>query len=100
MRQSKLDHPALAKDLYCSRLWNARRASAEATGDEWLILSAMHGLIDPTQRLEPYDLELKSLPDAERGARGVRVVEELERRFGRLVGMRYELHAGGPYRRA
>jgi hypothetical protein len=44
----KRDHPATAKDLYSSPLWAGRRAYAESSGVPWLILSAKHGLVDPS----------------------------------------------------
>jgi hypothetical protein len=49
----KIDHRAPAKELYRSPLWSGRRACAEASGHPWLILSAMHGLVDPEARLDP-----------------------------------------------
>lgn len=57
--KTKLEGPAVAKDLYCSTLWKRRRAYAEASGQPWLILNAEHGLVDPEQRLAPYDLALR-----------------------------------------
>ena len=48
----KRDSPAPAKDLYRSQLWRRRRAYAEASGRPWMILSALHGLVDPEALLE------------------------------------------------
>ena len=48
----KLDHRVAAKVLYQSPLWLGRRAYAEASGHPWLILSALHELVDPEARLE------------------------------------------------
>jgi hypothetical protein len=96
--KEKLDHPAPAKDLYCSRLWNARRAYAEASELPWLILSAEHGVLDPDQELAPYDVALRSLSVSERRSWGERVVHALARRFASLDGMSFEVHAGEAYR--
>jgi hypothetical protein len=51
----KLDHAAEARDIYVSDLFKKARAFAERQGGDWLILSAKHGVIDPTRVIEPYD---------------------------------------------
>jgi len=51
----KLDHAAEARDIYVSDLFKKARAYAERFGGDWLILSAKHGVIDPTRVIEPYD---------------------------------------------
>jgi hypothetical protein len=98
----KLKHErrAAAKDLYRSPLWVRRRAFAEASGHQWLILSGQHGLVDPDKRLEPYDLGLGDLGAADRRAWGERVARALERRFGSVDGITFEVHAGEAYGRA
>jgi hypothetical protein len=98
--KQKLDYAAPAKDLYRSRLWRARRAYAEASGLPWLILSAEHGVLEPDTVIAPYDVELRSLSVSARRSWGEHVVRGLERRFGSLDGMIFEVHAGEPYRRA
>ena len=98
--KTKLDRRAAAKDLYCSRLWAGRRAYAESLGESWLILSAMHGLVEPEVELDPYDLALADLSPSERKRWGEQVVRRLEMRFGDLSGMTFEVHAGAAYRRA
>jgi hypothetical protein len=98
--KEKLDHPAPAKELYRSRLWNARRAYAEASGLPWLILSAEHGVLEPDAVIAPYDVALRTLSVSARRTWGERVVRGLERRFGSLDGMIFEVHAGEAYRRS
>ncbi len=98
--KTKLDHRARARDLYCSPLWRARRSYAEASGLPWLILSAKYGLVDPDRMLRPYNLALGDLRANQRRARGERVVDCLQRRFGSLEGATFEVHAGAPYRDA
>ena len=56
--QTKLASPAAARDLYTGQAFRLARRLAERTGQEYLILSALHGLVDPTQVLEPYSLYL------------------------------------------
>ncbi len=98
--KQKRDVPSAAMDLYRSPLWVARRRYAEASGHPWLILSALHGVLDPDQVVEPYDLALSALPKAERRAWAVRVLGGLQERAGTLAGRTYEIHAGAVYRGA
>lgn len=51
----KLDHPAPAKDLYCSTWFKLARKYVEAQQTPWFILSAEHWLVRPDQVLEPYN---------------------------------------------
>jgi len=54
--KSKRDEPAPARHLYDkSAYFRCMRAYAVATGEQWYILSAKHGLVDPDTVLEPYD---------------------------------------------
>lgn len=95
----KMKHPTrlAAADLYASPLWRARCAYAEASGRPWFILSALHGLVDPTRQLEPYNVALADRPARERREWGTRVVDELERVVGPLPGLQLEVHAGSAY---
>ena len=86
-----------AKDLYDSQLFRSRRGYAEATDRPWLILSALHGVVDPEAVLEPYDLALESLPDSERQAWGEEAARAIENRVGSLAERVIEVHAGAAY---
>lgn len=59
--KSKLDRPAKARDLYTGNLFRAARTYAERCTDEWLILSASHGVVEPDTILEPYERTLSSM---------------------------------------
>ena len=59
--KKKLNQSAKAKDLYQSTLFRAQRTFAEKFGDDWYILSAKHGLLDPESVIEPYEQTLKSV---------------------------------------
>jgi len=53
---SKRDERAPARDLYDeSDYFRDYRAYALEKGDEWYILSAKHGLLDPETVIDPYD---------------------------------------------
>lgn len=57
---TKLSHPSPARDLYTSPLFRKACAYAELTCKSWYILSAKHGLLNPEQVIEPYDLKLST----------------------------------------
>ena len=48
-----------AKELYISDRFKRSRASVEATGCPWFVISAEHGLLNPDKPTEPYDKTLK-----------------------------------------
>jgi hypothetical protein len=95
--KGKLGHPARAKDLYVSTLWRGRRAYAEASANGWMILSAKHGLVDPERTIAPYDVAMSQLDGDARRRWGERVVRALTERYGSLIGMTFEVHAGDAY---
>jgi len=57
---------AQARDLYTSAWFTKSRAFAEQRFDEWFILSAKHGLVEPTQIIEPYEDTLNNRPACQR----------------------------------
>jgi hypothetical protein len=61
----KLKEPVPAADLYISDLFKKARTYAERRG-RWFILSALHGLLDPSAVVAPYDVTLKKMPAAKR----------------------------------
>lgn len=95
--KTKVDHPALAKDLYDSPLWRKRRRYAEATGMPWAILSAEHGMVDPETYLEPYDRYLGRESAAYRRKWAARTAEQVLRRLDNLDLNAVEVHAGAAY---
>ena len=87
-----------ARDLYVSPLFRGRRAYVERTCDRWFILSALHGLVDPSQLLEPYDKTLAETPSTLRREWSRRVLAALEHASGELGSHTFEIHAGAAYR--
>ena len=59
---TKLDHAAPARELYTGQAF--RFAMAAAADGDALILSALHGLVHPSQVIEPYNVTLSELPAA------------------------------------
>jgi hypothetical protein len=62
--RSKRQAPDQARSLYVSRRFKTCRLIAEALQAPYFILSARHGVVNPEARLEPYDLDLKTLSSA------------------------------------
>jgi len=76
----KLDRPAAARDLYTSPLFVKSRAFAERF-DAWAILSARHGLVMPSQVIEPYDETLTKMKAEQRRAWWVMVGRQLREKW-------------------
>lgn len=95
--KTKQRGPSKARDLYTSSLFRKRRTYAVASGRPWVIFSAKHGILDPDDVIETYDVALAKLPAAERREKGAQAAQQLERKFGSLHGMTFEIHAGDAY---
>ncbi|NNN07920.1 MAG: hypothetical protein HKL85_01850 [Acidimicrobiaceae bacterium] len=87
-----------AQDLYLSPLFVGRRRFVERTCDQWWILSALHGLVDVNDVLEPYDFTLIGASRAEKRAWSETVLASIDDRVHASKGDAFELHAGADYR--
>lgn len=96
--KTKAPWAAPARDLYTSPLFMARRRWVEERSDRWFVLSALHGLVDPDARLEPYDVTLKTMTPAARRAWSRSVLSDLRDAVGDLAGVRVRVLAGAEYR--
>jgi hypothetical protein len=93
----KADHAAPARELYISDWFKKARIYAENSGDGWFILSALYGLVNPDDTIEPYNFTLNNQRSQERQAWTQRVAVDLRRRVppkSRIV-----ILAGENYRR-
>ena len=90
----KLTKPTAAADLYVSALFKKARTYAERRG-RWFILSALHGLLDPTAVIAPYDVTLKKMSAAKRREWGRRVRDQMETEG--LIGLPLVALAGEDY---
>lgn len=77
--KSKQTKPTAAQDLYSSPLFRGMRTYAEAVSDRWFILSAKHGLLEPEQVIEPYELTLNRLGKQERARWASAIADAVER---------------------
>ncbi len=75
--KSKLNHPAPACELYNSSWFTMVRRIVEVSGSRWFILSALYGLVEPSERIAPYDFTLNTLSVAERKAWARKVLDRL-----------------------
>lgn len=90
----KLTEPAPAADLYVSQLFKKARTYAERRG-RWFILSALHGLVDPSAVIAPYNVTLKRMPAAKRREWGQMVREQMNK--AGLAGLPLVALAGADY---
>lgn len=95
--KSKQEHPAPARELYTSTLFDGRRRTVESSCERWFILSALHGLLNPDEIVEPYDLAMTEMSRPERREWSTRVLEDLRGQLGSLDRVTFEIHAGADY---
>jgi hypothetical protein len=73
----KLEQATAAEDLYISDLFLSMRRYAEQVADQWFILSAEHGLLQPEEIVAPYERTLLKMTKADRTAWAQRVQAQL-----------------------
>ncbi len=95
--KSKRGSAAPAADLYTSALFHGRRRWVEASCSRWYILSAKHGLVAPSEMLDPYDETLTTKGSGERRAWADRVLAQLRDALGDIGRYDFEIHAGVAY---
>lgn len=89
---------ARARDLYVSTLFRGRRDYVQHSCDEWWILSAEHGLVNPDDELLPYDVALKGQPRARLRTWSASVLDAIDEAIRPAPGDAFEVHAGAEYR--
>ena len=91
--------PAPAEVLYTSEWFRKARSYVlrqMRLGDQWFILSAEHGLVDPKHEVAPYDTTLNRMSNAERDDWSRRVLQQLDPKL--CPGDDIILLAGSRYR--
>lgn len=92
----KLSEPASARMLYRSEWFNKVRTLVETHKADWLILSALYGIVAPDTCIAPYEKTLNTAGVAERRAWAENVRRQLA---PRLIGRRrVVIFAGRRYR--
>lgn len=96
----KLDHPALARELYQGTLfqYSLRYAERIVKPDRIFILSAKYLAIGPYEWIEPYDMTLNTMSAKERHAWGYQVQHKLWFEHGVEFYNHWTVLAGKAYR--
>lgn len=96
--KTKQDSPATPRDLYTSPYYRKMRSYAEEEHDEWWILSAKHGLLDPDgPPIKPYDKTLTGARVARKRDWAEEVYQELKEAGLLDPGVHLVFHAGQDY---
>lgn len=95
--KSKKDSKSKPKELYMkSQLFQKVRRYAEREHDDWLILSAKYGLLEPEgEPIPPYDSTLRNQSKQQKKNWSERVFQDLKER--RLLKETLVIHAGRDY---
>lgn len=72
----------MAKDMYVSPLFKMSRRIVERRTSRWFILSAKHGVLDPNQLIEPYDVTLTRMPKKAREDWATKVRKQIKQVAG------------------
>jgi hypothetical protein len=96
--KTKRDEPAVPKELYTSDYFRKMRSYAEQAHDEWWILSAKHGLVDPDgEPIEPYEKTLTSAGVTEQREWAVEVFDQMQTEGLLRPPVKFVIHAGNDY---
>jgi len=96
--KTKRDEPALPKNLYPSDYFEKMRSYAEQYHDEWRILSAKHGLLDPDgEPIQPYDETLTGAGVAKKRKWAEKVSAQSQEAGLHTDSMILVIHAGKDY---
>lgn len=74
----KADQPQPARDLYISDWFKKASRYAEKTSDQWYILSAKHGILEPDKEIAPYEKTLNDMGVDQRRSWAADVARQLE----------------------
>lgn len=95
---TKRDEPSIPKELYTSDYFSKMSAYAEQFHDDWWILSAKHGLLDPDgSSIPPYDETLTSATVGEKQDWAQEVYDQLEQEGLLESKVKFVIHAGQDY---
>ena len=82
---AKLDHAAPAAQIYTGQAFRLAMAAAARAGADVLILSAMHGAVEPTDLLAPYNRALSKMTKRERTGWAMWVANQLLPQYNRTI---------------
>lgn len=76
--KEKVSYRTLAENLYTSSYFEKKRQWAVGFGGEWRILSAKHHLLDPHEKIEPYNISIDDLDIHAKWSWGHTVADQLD----------------------
>lgn len=82
---SKLDHSAPAAQLYTGQAFRLAMAAAERAGADVIILSALHGAVNPTRELQPYNRSFADMNAQQRKVWAGMTDQQLQNHYGRQI---------------
>jgi hypothetical protein len=71
--------PTQARDLYQGQAFKFSRQLAEKTGADYWILSALHGLVHPEEKITPYNEYLGGMTKAQRTTWAIKTAQQIKR---------------------
>ncbi|RLM88214.1 hypothetical protein D3D01_21905 [Haloarcula sp. Atlit-7R] len=96
--KTKRGEPAPPKDLYTSDYFQKMSSYAEHYHDDWWILSAKHGLLDPDgDPIQPYDETLSGARVAKKREWAERIADQLDEQGLLSEDITLVFHAGKDY---
>lgn len=75
----KKKSPTLARDLYTSARFKTSKTIAKNIEANFFVLSAKHGLLEPDQLVEPYDVDISALNEDEKNQWADSVLKSISR---------------------
>ena len=75
----KANAPMQARDLYQGQAFKFSRQLAEKTGADYWILSALHGLVHPEEKIAPYNEYLGGMTKAQRTTWAIKTAQQIKR---------------------
>lgn len=75
--KAKTNRRTAAQNLYSSPAFSMKKRLIQRCGAKWMILSAKHGLLEPTAEVEPYDQTLTNMGVAARRHWASRLLPDL-----------------------
>lgn len=96
--KTKREQPAVPKNLYTSTYFEKMSNYAEQIHDDWFILSAKHGLLDPDgEPIAPYEETLRDATKSETKEWAQTVAKQLKERDMLSANVTLVVHAGRDY---
>lgn len=82
---AKLDHTAPSAQLYTGQAFKLAMAAAERASADVIILSALHGAVNPAQQLQPYNRALAAMNTQQRKVWAGMTAQQLQQHHGRQI---------------